>query len=192
MHSVFELLVGLHLLLLLAFIGVTSMLLVVTVVNRARLRDVMLSWPNGRFFGMPVWSSLFLAFVLGFILVTVLQNQIVFPLVFVGYMMGGTFWFAAAVIMCSVHVTPHGVVLNVNRDGRALAWTQIIDYFELGDPGQPGRFVFFYRDGSGSRQRLELEVPTPYRNRFRSLVRGHLDSRFNVIEEELDPHTLRG
>ena len=188
MDPVYDLLVGVHLLVLLAFIGVTSMLMLVTVVNRVRVRDVILSWPNGRFFGLPVWATLFLATVLGFLGVAVLQDQLFFPMIFTGYLMGGTFWFAAAVIMSSVHVTPHGLILNVNRNGRALLWTQIVDYFEFGDEREGG-IVFFYLDGEGARNRLQLRVPGPYRKRFSQVVRSLLGSRFAVQKPELaDPH----
>lgn len=190
MPPVFELLVGVHLLLLLAFIAVTSMLLLVTVVNRVRVRSVMLSWPNGRFFGLPIWSTLFLAVVLGFVGVSTLQGHSVYPLIFVGYLLGGMFWFAAAMIMSSIHVTPHGIILNVNRNGRALAWSQIVDYFEFGDE-QEGGIVFFFADGSGSRHRLEVHVPGVYQKRFAQIVRVRLESRFRMEEEALvDPQRM--
>jgi len=184
MLPVFELLVGIHLLLLLAFIAVTSMLLLVTVVNRVRVRSVMLSWPNGRFLGLPVWSTLFLGTVVAFLGVTMLQGQIVYPLIFVGYLLGGMFWFAASMIMSSIHVTPHGLILNVNRYGRALTWNQILDYFEFGCKGKGG-IVFFYRDGSGSRCRLEVHVPRAYQDEFARIVRCHLENRFEMKEEAL-------
>ncbi|HEX7071698.1 MAG TPA: hypothetical protein VF190_12870 [Rhodothermales bacterium] len=184
MLPVNELLVGLHLLLLLAFIGVTSMLMLVTVLNRVRVRDVLLSWPNGRFFGLPVWSTLFLAVVLGFLGGAVLQDQIIYPMIFVGYLMGGTFWFAASVIMSSVHVTPHGLILNVNRNGRALAWSQVVDFFEYGDEHEGG-IVFFYIDRDGRRRRLELQVPSAYRKRFARLASDKLNARFESPAEQL-------
>lgn len=184
MHPVYEVLVGLHILLLLAFIGVTSMLMLVTVINRLRVRDVLLSWPNGRLFGLPVWSSLFLAVVFGFLGFTALQDQIVYPMIFAGYLMGGAFWFAAAVITSSVHVTPHGLILNVNRNGRAVAWGQIVDYFEFGGEGSGG-MVFFYLDGTGCRRRLELSVPEFYRTQFKRLVQSRIGARFKSREQGL-------
>lgn len=183
MDPVYELLLGVHILLLLAFIGVTSMLMLVTVINRLRVRDVLLSWPSGRLFGLPLWSSLFLVVVLVFFAISALQDQLLYPMIFAGYLMGGTFWFAASIMMSTVHVTPHGLILNVNRNGRAVAWGQIVDYFEF-ECRHRGGVVFFYTDGSGSRQRLELFVPRSFRQRFGHVVRARLSGRFKLHEHE--------
>lgn len=183
MVPVDDLLLGVHILLLLAFIGVTSMLMLVTVINRLRVRDVLLSWPSGSLFGLPLASSLFLVVVFVFFAISALEEQLLYPMIFAGYLMGGTFWFAASILMSTVHITPHGLILNVNRNGRAISWGQIVDYFEFEGSGKSG-VVFFYTDGSGSRRRFELVVPRVCEQRFRQIVRARLSGRFKLQEHE--------
>lgn len=174
-----DVLTTLHQILQFGFIGVTFLLMLVTLVNRLRVRDVVLTWHTGPFFGLPVWPLLFLTAVFGFLVVTLLTEQAIAPELFLGYLLGGVFWFMAGWFSAAVLITERGVLRDANRIEEAIAWEQIVDYFEVGDE-RTHRFVFFYLDGADHRRRLELAVPPGRRPAFQHLVMRKLDTRYNL------------
>ena len=179
-----DLFLTLQLVLLLGFIGVTSMLMLVTVTNRMRLRRVVHSWRTGRLFGLPLWPAAFLLVVLLFSLYAAAAEHVLHAMTLAGYLVGGVFWTVAALLSSTVNVTEYGLILNVNRVDQAVAWGQVVDYFELAQ--EKGRtYVFFYLDGSGVRRRLELTVPDALGDAFRELVAAKLDARFEFSAQQL-------
>ena len=165
------------------FIGVTLLLLVVTLMNRLRVRRVLLSWHRGQLFGLPLWPSLFLVAVLAFCLCSALIRHVV-PLELVaGYLLGGLFWFVAGVLSGSILVTEYGLVFHAKQAEQAVAWGQVVDYFKAS--GTRPRYVFFYRDPSGTRQRLELKVPRAREAVFGRIVEGKLDARFEPQTQQM-------
>jgi len=179
-----ELFVSVHFLLLWAFIGTTSMLALLTVVNRLRIRDVLVWWPRGRLKGLPLWPTLFLLAILGLWVQGMLRDQLPYTTFLAGYAFGGLFWFIADAVKSTLLVTPHGLVLNVNRSEECVAWGQIVDYFEF-EHGRNLGLVFFYLDGCGSRRRLELRIPEARRDHFDAIARERLAGRFRYESQEL-------
>lgn len=178
-----DLFTTLHIVLLLGFVGVTSLLLLVTTVNWLRVRQPVLSWRTGPFLRLPIWPTAFLATVLVlFGLSVVLDHQI--PLaIFGGYLLGGGFWFVAASLSSSVIVTEHGFIADVNHTDDAVGWSQVVDYFEITQGRRTG-YVFFYLDEHDQRQRLELPVPKARRAAVQALVHRKLDTRFDLAVEQ--------
>ncbi|MDX1548549.1 MAG: hypothetical protein R3247_16250 [Rhodothermales bacterium] len=178
----------LHLILQVGFLGVTFLLLVVMVANRLRVRRVRMAWRRGPLFGLPAWPSAFLAAVLVFAAGVFLAGHPVPMTLLAGYLIGGAFWFGAGWLAASVLVTEYGLVLQARCDDRAVAWEQIVDYFEAGP-----HVVFFYRDAAGRRRRIELPVPKRCRTAFRRLVREKLDARFERTAQQVyGKKTLEG
>lgn len=176
--------ITLQLILLLGFIGVTSLLMLVTVTNRMRLRRVVRSWRTGRLFGFPLWPAAFLLLVLLFSLYAVAAEHVLHATTLAGYLVGGAFWMVAALLSCTVNVTEYGLILNVNRVDQAVAWGQVVDYFEF-EREKGHAYVFFYLDGSGVRRRLELTVPATLVDSFRDIVSAKLDARFEFSAQQL-------
>ncbi len=174
-----DVLTTLHQILQFGFIGVTFLLMLVTLVNRLRVRDVVLTWHTGSFYGLPVWPLLFLTAVFGFLVAALLTNQSIAPGLFIGYLLGGICWFMAGWLSAAVLVTERGVLRDPNRVEEAIAWEQIVDYFETGE-GRNHQFVFFYLDQTDQRCRLELSVPPGRRQQFQHLVTRKLDTRYNL------------
>ncbi len=178
--SVFE---TLHQILVGGFVAVTVLLLVVTLTNRLRTKDVILSWHPGPLLGVPRWPALFLGLLLAFLVFALLTQPHVPILIFGGYLLGGVFWFAAAFLASAFHVTQHGLVHQINRSGSAVAWGQVVDYFVAAREKEQ-RYVFFYLDETGSRRRLELHVPAACQEAFHRIVCAHLDARFDFAMEQ--------
>jgi hypothetical protein len=172
-----DLLLSIHLALLFGFAAVTSLLMIVTIANRLRLRRVLTGWPAGRLFGFPVWPSVFLVLVLGLLAYSILSGHGVAPAIFAGYLVGGAFWFVSAYFSSFIIISDYGIILNSNQAGRAIAWGQIIDYFEF-TRGKKRGYVFFFSDGECGRKRLELTVPDVRRREVREIVAAKLDARF--------------
>lgn len=173
----------LHVALLLGFLGVTSLLMLMTVTNRLRLRRVLLSWRTGRAFGLPLLPLGFILLILGLLGYALLTGRSLMPVMFTGYLVGGVFWFVSALLASTIVVSDYGLILNVNYAERVVAWGQVTDYFAC-DRDNACSFVFFYVNGSGARQRLELTVPPAQREAFKQVVGSKLDARFDFSVQQ--------
>lgn len=169
----------LHLVWLVSFVGVTFLLLGLALANRLRVRRVLLAWRPGRFYGLPLWPSLFVGALLLFAGGALLTGHHAMLGPTAGYLAGGVFWFVAQWLAGSVLVTEFGLVFSRRRTQQAVAWGQIVDYFEAG-----ACCVFFYQDTAGRRRRLDLPVPPARQAAFRKIVRDHLDARFDRATQQ--------
>lgn len=171
----------LHRAVVLLFVGVTLLLMLVSVANRLRFKTVYFAWGTGRLGGVPFLPTLFLCLVVPLLAFEVLHlsgRTIVHPLLLTGYLAGGVFWYVSALMSQTLIVAPFGILRNLNRSSQAVTWTQIEDYF-FDDAG--AKFVFLYTDVAGTRRRLEFRVPRAVRERFIQLVKEKLDQRFAVV-----------
>jgi len=175
----------LHTILVIAFVGVTALLLSLTVMQRIRIRRVRMTWRSGRVTRLPIWPIIFI----GAVAVFLVYAQNTFPVVrisiFAGYLFGGMLWFIAVMLSSTSVITDYGIVPEIGRSGKAIAWGQVSDYFEVPE-GRRTYFVFIYEDLLGARRRLELAVPAIEVDRFRSIVRSKLDVRIEYPSEQLE------
>ncbi len=182
----------LHIILLIGFIGVTALLMLLTVANRLRMERVLLSWRTGRFFGLPIWPMTFLgtvALLWGYAWTT---GTAASSGVFAGYLLGGACWFFAILLANTLVVTEVGIVRTMRHPGRMLAWGQVVDYFEVSN-GDHHHYVFFYEDGAGVRRRFELKVPARRRDRFHRIVRAKIDARMDFgVQQAYGKKALEG
>ena len=185
MPSAPDLFTVVHLTVLAAFVGVTSVSMLVAVVSRLRIRRPLLVWREGPLSPIPLGPSLFLLLVAGGGLHAWWTGRPVAASVLIGYPAGGVFWFIATWLVRSVVVTEYGLIPNVHRLHQAVTWSQIVDYFTTTRSGQP-HFVFFFRDDDGQQQRLDLTVPEAKAEAFRDLVQRKLDSRFRWAAERAE------
>lgn len=184
MFATADILLSMHFVVLLAFITVTVLLMLVTVMNRFRVRSVQMSWRNGKFFGLPTWPAIFGILVFGLLVGAVIRGQDVDMTMMAGYVVGATCWFAASVLSTTVLVTDFCLVLNVNNARKALSWGQVVDYFEFTRGKQHG-YVFFFAGPNGSRRRMEVVVPSRYAPRFREIISEKLDTRFECTVRQV-------
>lgn len=176
-----------HLVLLAFFTVGTTMLMMVTVSNALRLRNVEITWKAGKLLGYPLFSTLFL-------LVSILLTVMIFAnelyhhtIPMMCYNWIGVNWFISSYFMSKRFVTDHGIVKNINDPSQTVAWNRIMDYVERND-GSNQTYVFFYPDflpGERSRNiRLELEVPVEKRTPFAHILQKKLGRRFSLGEFE--------
>lgn len=168
-----------HTVLVVGFVAVTGALLALTLMHRLRVRSVVLTWRSPRTGARPVWSILFIGLVL--ILYVFATNAVpdVPDAVFGGYVFGGALWLVSSLLSGSVVVTDFGMVREFGKPGDAVAWMQVEDYFEVADRSGT-HFVFIYEAEDGLHRRLELMVPARHVDRFRRIVRSHVDDRIET------------
>jgi len=185
MSSVPDVFSVVHLTVLAAFVGGTSVSMLMAVVGRLRIRRPLLVWREGPLAPVPLGPSLFLMLVAMGGLHAWWAGRPVAVSVMLGYPAGGLFWFIATWLVRSVVVTEYGLIPNVDRLHQAVAWSQIVDYVSTTRSGQP-HLVFLYRDDEGRQRRLDLTVPEAKVEAFRDLVRRKLDSRFRGAAERAE------
>ncbi len=173
-----------HLTLLAGFLSVTFLLLLVSVMNRLRLRNTLLTWRSGPLFGIPVRPSLFLILLaIGVVYVQAAGRPVNTPIL-LGYIAAGGFWFMASWIGNAVFITEHGIVAKPSSSGATVAWGQVVDYFETGRNSR-NTYVFLYVDEQGIRRRIDVTPPKSYAKRFRQIVAFCLDTRFSSGTERV-------
>jgi hypothetical protein len=167
---------ALHIILLGAFLSVTLLLVLITLMNRRRIQRVRIVWrPGGRWY-IPAWPTAFVGIVLLLWSLSLSVGPSLPPILFTGYLLGGVFWWVAVWLSQAVLVTEYGIHRYIGRRHEAVAWGQVCDYVELSGPN-PIRFSFFYTDDAGHRHRFDLAVPAACQARFRQLLRDKLDVR---------------
>lgn len=177
----------LHTVLVLAFVGVTALLLGVTLVHRMRIPGVRMSWCPAQARSLPIWPVVFIGIVAVFLVYAGNTFPVISFGIFSGYLLGGVLWFSAVLLSSTVVVTEYGVIPEVGRTGEAVGWGQIKDYFEV-SAGKQVHFVFIYSDFLGEQNRMEVSVPAARERRFRRILREKLDTR---IESTVTRETSR-
>jgi hypothetical protein len=179
-----------HAVVLSVFVGGTSVLMLGAILSRLRVRRPILCWRSGLLISAPLGPSLFLIVLLGGLAGATATGWSVPPSVWIGYPAGGLFWFVATWLLQSVMVTEYGLVPDLPRLRRAVAWSQIVDYVVTARDGQ-SYFVFFYRDReTQERCRLDLPVPDRYVGEVREVVESKLENRFSPAPGEAVEHLV--
>lgn len=177
-----------HLVTLAFFTLGTTMLMIVTMSNAMRLRNVRISWKSGKLFGYPIFSSVFLLFTLFLTVLTVYRELNHYSVAMMCYNWIGLNWFVSSLLTSKRFITDHGIVKNINDPSQTVAWNRIMDYVERND-GKNQSIAFFYPDYlSGERTRsirLELEVPEDKRDAFNHIIHNKLGRRFQLSEMEI-------
>lgn len=172
----------LDLLFLCLFMGIGSTLMLVSIINRQRVRGVELSWLRPHY--KPAWmAALALSAVLVLLFIALKSDRPAQAVRLAGYLAGGGFFFVAALLSGTTLVTRRGLVKNVNRrwqlgpsGTQALAWHAVRDYFVSETERGAHHYVFFFTH-HGRRSRFELIVPAAYTDAFARLVHRRVDRR---------------
>ena len=176
-----------HLFILALFTLGTTVLMMVTLSNALRLRNVEISWKSGKLFGYPLFSTVFLVFSVGVTGLVVAGQHHAYLVPAVCYNWIGANWLITSFLMSKRFVTDHGIVKNVNDPSQTVAWSRILDYVEVNN-GRSKSYAFFYPETAPDSQtrtiRLELEVPQDKRVSFSGILRKKLDRRFSLGEFE--------
>ncbi|MEX0680598.1 MAG: hypothetical protein WD097_04380 [Balneolales bacterium] len=176
-----------HLVILSLFTMATTMLMVVTVSNALRLRNVEITWKAGKLGGYPLFSTIFLGFSLFMTAFLYVQQLYQYTVPMFCYSWIGFNWFISSFLMSKRFITDHGIVKNINDPSQTIAWNRIMDYVVRND-GKHQTYIFFYPEylpGESSRNiRLELEIPEGKQLPFGRILQKKLGRRFSQNELE--------
>jgi hypothetical protein len=173
----------------LAFFSIaTFVLAIVTLSNAFRLRNVLLRWRTGRFFGFPLFATLFLGLAAAVASVAVYQGLTSYYAVSAAYVFLSLNWVISSYFMSKRYITDHGIVKNINDPSQTVAWHQIHDFME--QPTENGNgYAFMYGAGSSRSamqiRRIEIEVPEHQVASFRKILNHKLGRRFQYTFEDV-------
>lgn len=166
-----------HLILLSTILFGASLYVLITLTHRMRLRRVLMTFRPHWITVNSAGAGLFLLLALGASAWSLTGEGPISPIVGLGYVMAGGFWLAAALIDQLVVITEHGIVKNLRRPERAVAWGQILDYFVRDVRGRRV-YVFLHARDELRAERLDIRVPARYERCFREVVDEKLDARY--------------
>lgn len=152
----------------------STFLAVYTVANAVRLRNIRISWKSGKMVGYPLFSTLFLGFLIIVALAVYLYGIDQYNTIISCYLWMGICWFTSSYFTSKSYITDHGIVKNINDPSQTIAWHQINDYVEK--PSSKGSdYVFIYREIGSDRNRkrlirLELFVPDRSTLKFDKII----------------------
>ena len=158
-----------HIVLLAVFVLVTTLLVVMAVINRLRVRDVCITWSGHGSIKDMQWPGLLLFSVIGLVVYTGLSSNPQYLYLALGYITGGLCWFSAIRISSTTLITDFAVIRNTSRKGNVLGWNQITDFF-VRESASSVCYVFFYREMDGTQARFELTVPRSSHDVFKKMV----------------------
>lgn len=184
MSGLAPMLTTVHILLTAGFVLVTFALLGVSVLNRFRIRNVVVAWRPTSWQAFPLGPIVFGALIVGFEIITLLSGRSIPPSLLLGYGIGSVAWFIAAYLSSVIVVSECGIVADIHRRDQCVAWGQITDYFEF-ERGRRRGFVFLIRGDDGQARRIDLDVP----RRLLPLLREHVDRRLQPRFEHLTPRS---
>lgn len=169
----------LHLVSAAGFLLVTFALLGVSAVNRLRLRRPLLAWRPLSIRTAPWAPLIFSVLIVAASAVAGASGQALPGYFLFGYALGSLAWLAASYISATVVICECGIVADVHRRDKAVAWGQVTDYFEI-EKGCVSEFVFLHQDDDKRQRRLEVCVPRRLRDEFVAIVDVQLGTRVDV------------
>lgn len=178
----------LHLVLTAGFVVVTFALLGVSILNRMRIRNTILTWRPGAWRTLPYGPIFFALLITGFEAIALLSGRGIPVHLLAGYGAGSVAWFLASYISSVVVVSECGIIADVHRRDASVAWGRISDYFEF-NCGRRRGFVFLHRDDRNDQRRLEVEVPDSVYGELADLVDMQLRRRFETADRRAQGKT---
>lgn len=166
-----------HLVLLSTGLFGASLYMLVTLSQRMRLRRVLMTFRSRWITPNSGVAGIVLAGTAATSVWSLTVGTATSPVVFLGYTLASAFWLAAALIDQLVVVTDYGLVTDLRRSDRSVAWGQILDYFVRGAGGRR-RYVFLHADEELDPERLTITVPASCERSFREIVDEKLDARY--------------
>ncbi|MCH8568458.1 MAG: hypothetical protein LAT67_09350 [Balneolales bacterium] len=178
----------------LAFFSVASFVLaVVTISNAYRLRNVLLVWRSGKFYGFPLFATFFmiLSLVLGAIAWYTSMQQY-YPVIG-GYVLLSINWVISSYYMSKRYITDNGIVKNINDPSQTISWLEIHDFVEKSEKNGNLYSFLYLKDHHANKSpleahRLEIEVPTDQVNAFRKILNHKLGRRFQHTFSDTSQH----
>ncbi len=172
-----------HIVLLLLFVTVTTVLMAGAVVNRMRIQPVRMMWyRNGIRSGLG-WSTVFVVIFLAAVVYAGLKENSFYLFLGIGYLVGGICWSIAMRLTSATIVTDFVVIRDMKSCGNVLCWNQVIDYF-VHDRGKSLQYTFLYVNQEGTHARFDVQVPHTYKRVFNRMVFRCVEKKKASLSEE--------
>lgn len=170
---------------MLGFFAFCSFLLaLVTLWNKFRLRNIRLTWRQGKLAGFPLFATIFTGFTVLLLIVAWYNGMGGHKLIIGMYGFMSINWMVSSYLMSKRYITDHGIAKNINDPSQTIAWSDIHDFYEHKGMGFY-RFSFFYSSrnkttGQVSCHKLDIEVPEQRIGAFRKILAQKLGRRFHM------------
>ncbi|MGF1669858.1 MAG: hypothetical protein ACFCU6_05365 [Balneolaceae bacterium] len=184
-HSLFVLVLAL-------FTLASTFLAAYSIANVLRLRNIRMSWKQGKLAGYPIFSTIFLLSALiltGFVYANEMSQ---YYIISACYIWIGLSWFTSSFLASLCFISDYGIVKNINDTSQTVAWHQIIDLFEKhAKNGTTVTFMYQKHDNTPDQLpdlvRLELFVPDEKESTFQKILTYKLGSTMaNVAGKSID------
>jgi len=175
-HILFHLILGL-------FTVASTLMVLYSIQNKFRLRNVRMQWRAGKLKGFPLFSTIFLGCILAFGMALLAAGEHSQMIVVSAYIWLGFMWFISSYLASKHYITDHGIVKNINEPSQTVAWHQIVDFAEKGlQNGLEYSFVYQNNDRLLSEKKkffkFRLYVPNHKSKEFKKIVSYKLERRF--------------
>jgi len=165
------------------FAVASTLMVMYSVQNKLRLRNVRLQWRAGKLKGFPLFSTIFLVCILILNIALFATGENSRAIVTGAYLWLGLMWFISSYLTSKHYITDNGIVKNINEPSQTVAWHQIVDFAEKKiEPGIIYSFVYQkekpYATSDKNFYRIQLVVPVSKHNEFKKIVSYKLEKRF--------------
>ncbi|MFN1836234.1 hypothetical protein AB2B38_013305 [Balneola sp. MJW-20] len=161
----------------LLFTIASTFLAVYSIQNKWRLRNVRISWRNGKMGGYPLFSTVFLLLITILFVISFRVNGSERLILFGAYFWIGCMWFISSYLASKHYITDYGIVKNINDPSQTIPWYQVMDYVETRD-GSGHQYTFSYNLDNGSYNQLKILIPASRHKAFKKIVSYKLEKRF--------------
>jgi hypothetical protein len=169
-------------------IAVMPLFALVSMINRLRIKKVILPVYHGALAGFPLLPTVyaFVQLVCIFIGYAIGDDESVTK--FGLYLIASLFWFVGAAASEQRILTEDGILLNINRQRNSfLRWNDVTDYFCRPKPNHI-EYHFFRRTPinrkspakSGKWKVVVIQVQNRQKDLFEQIIKDKLDHRFEV------------
>lgn len=165
------------------FAVASTLMVLYSVQNKLRLRNVRIQWRAGKLKGFPLFSTIFLSCILILNIAIYAAGETSQALIAGTYLWLGFMWFISSYLTSKHYITDNGIVKNINEPSQTVAWHQIVDFAEKKN-GKGLSYSFVYqKDQSFGKPdkkfyRFELAVPLSKHKKFKKIVSYKLEKRF--------------
>lgn len=165
----------------------SCILAVSTLSNAWRLRNVFLTWREGRLAGYPLFATLFLGISVILTIMALTNDFSGYYTITGAYVLMSLNWFVSSYYMSKRYITDNGIVKNINDPSQTVTWDRIYDFVDK-ENENGFTFVFMYRKMYHNKNipefnRIELSVPKRRLHPFKKVLDHKLGRRLQQVSD---------
>lgn len=169
------------------FTMASCILAVSTLTNAWRLRNVFLTWREGRLAGYPLFATLFLGISVLLTMLAITHNFTGYYTIAGAYVLMSLNWFVSSYYMSKRYITDNGIVKNINDPSQTVTWDRMYDFVDR-ENENGFTFVFMYRRMHSNKDlpeinRIELSVPKSKLHSFKKVLDHKLGRRLQKVSD---------